>query len=440
MYNVLVSTGMEALALTPKAAYVAAAGQVNAYKQMWENANSESYSVLPYDPVELNGHLAPPPQRQMAEPPIQAIFASIRQAATDLRTVTGFYDATDPSRPNAEQSGKAIDARQHQGSVAHVNLIDNLERSLTYAGVIMIDMLPRIYDRPGRVVRLLGMDDAATQVRIGPMPNEPAVQAPAATGLMGRMAGAVRNFVGGTGGAPPADPNGVPTPPPLKVINLRPDSRYAVRATVGAAFTTKRQETVSQLTELFKVYPPLAQAGMDILLGNMDGPGMQVLADRIKRTLPAELRDENEDAQFPIPPAAQARLAKQDEAIQHLTVQLQQAADIIRTKKLELSSAERRTMMTTQASIAVALAKLGNEAESQALQNEFLRFTAQVDRLHALEMADAQNQHDMGMAGAGAADGAARQAQGEAAGLTAQTQAEGAAATAAATPPPAQAA
>jgi hypothetical protein len=293
------------------------------------------------------------------------------------------------------------------------------------------------------------MDDAATQVRIGPYQEEKPV-APA-TGIMGRMAGAVRNFVGGTGGTPPADPQGVPTPPPLKVINLRPESRYSVRATVGAAFSTKRQETVSQLTELFKVYPPLAQAGMDILLSNMDGPGMKVLAERIKRTLPEELRDENEDAQYPIPPHAKAKLAKQEQAIQHMTVQLQQAAELIRTKQLELNSAERRTMMTTHAQIAVAIAKLGSTTESQALQNEFLRFTAQVERFHALELQQAEQEHQRGIGAAGAADATASQAQGEAAGLKAQaqgeaaglasqTQAEGAAATAAATPPPAAAA
>lgn len=411
MYNVLVSTGMEALALTPKAAYVAAAGQIAQYKELWDNANSESYSALPYDPVEVGGVLAPPPQRQQAEPPIQAIFASIRQASQDLHTVTGFYDATDPNRPNSEQSGKAIDGRRQQGATAHVNLMDNLQRSLTYGGEIMIDMLPRVYDRPGRVLRLLGMDDSPSLVKLGPVeaPPQPGLVSRAVGGVVGGLKSLGQSLMGQS-----APPNAAKAPKPMKVIDLRAKGRYAVRATVGASFTTRRQEVVAQLTELFKAYPPLAVAGMDILIANMDGPGMKQLAERVKRQLPPELRDETGDDEEPIPAHAQAQLAQQDQAIQFLSENLQKAVETIKTKQLELNSREKIEMMRTQSQVAMTMAKLGSEADRSHLDREFQRFTQQVDILHQQIMADANAQqaeatsmaaqtHEAGMAGADAA-------------------------------------
>jgi portal protein len=415
MYNVLVSTGMEVLALTPRAPYVAAAGQVAQYKAMWEEANSESFSVLPYDPMEVGGVLVPAPQRQQVEPAIQAIFASIRQAANDLHTVLGFFDASDPTRPNSEQSGKAIDARRSQGAVAHINLLDNLQRSLTYGGEILIDMMWRVYDRPGRVVRLLGMDDSPTLVKIGP---EEEVAAPSMVQRVGafanRLVGRAKAMLGGQAPTTP--------PAPMKVIDLRPKGRYAVRATVGASFTTRRQEVVAQLTELFKAYPPLATAGMDILLANMDGPGMKQLAERMKRVLPAEFRDPNEDAQEPVPAHAAAKMAQQEQAIQFLTQHLQEAIETIKTKRLELTSRERIALMQTQTQIAVTIAKLGSDADRQVLDQEFQRFTTIINQLHEQEadessrqhellMGDRDQQHQMGMAGADAAHAAAQQVQ-----------------------------
>lgn len=393
MYNVLVSTGMEAIALTPKAAYVAAAGQVERFKEMWERANTESFSVLPYDPMEVGGVAVPAPQRQVLEPALVGIFGFIRQAANDLHTLTGFFDPTDPSRPNTEQSGRAIEARRQSGSQAHIGLMDNLQRSLTYGGELLNDMLARVYDRPSRVLRLLGQDDSPSLAQL----RDPSQ--PARPGLMSRMASGVASGVRGLMGG------GADQPPPMKTIDLKPGSRYAVVATVGASFSTRRQEVVSQMTELFKAYPPLAQVGMDILVSNMDGPGMKELSERLKKQLPPGILEDNPDE--PVPASAQVKLQQQEQMIQAMQVGLEQATEIIQTKKLEIDGRERVAMIAAQSAIAVAMAKLGDNADRQRLEQQFELFNTLIDQLHEKSMAEGQQFHDARMATAQAGSAAA---------------------------------
>ena len=128
-YNYFQSAATEAIALAPKAPFVAVKGQLEGEEEKWGSANIKNYAYLEYKPMSIDGTPAGPPQRQAVEPPIQAMTLMVRQADADLKAISGLYD---PSLGENKQdlSGKAITALQRQGQVSNVNWIDNLSRSI----------------------------------------------------------------------------------------------------------------------------------------------------------------------------------------------------------------------------------------------------------------------------------------------------------------------
>jgi hypothetical protein len=179
MLNYWKSATTEAMALAPKAPIVAAEGQLEPYIAMWKQANTRNLPYLLYKPTTLGGALTPPPQRQVAEPPIQAMMAQTQAAENDLRAATGFFDVDE--RESREQSGRAIMARQQMGQHGNSDYLDGLSRGIRFGGRILIDLIPKIYDVP-RVVRILGLDNQPQLVMIhaGQAPAvDPATGAPA---------------------------------------------------------------------------------------------------------------------------------------------------------------------------------------------------------------------------------------------------------------------
>ena len=113
MYNYWVSAETELIALAPRAPIVGAEGQFEGHESKWRTANVRNYPYLEYKPRTIAGQLAPPPQRQTWEPPIQAMTAAIAQSDNDLKATGGFNDASLGVR-GAQESGKAIRTRQQQ--------------------------------------------------------------------------------------------------------------------------------------------------------------------------------------------------------------------------------------------------------------------------------------------------------------------------------------
>src|SRR5206468_4127937 len=111
LYNLWNSAMAESIALAPKAPFLATPAQIEGYEDIWERANTENFGYLPYNPDPKAGG---PPQRQFAEPPIQAITSALMHADNDLKTTTGLYEAS-LGAPGPEQSGKAILLRKQQG-------------------------------------------------------------------------------------------------------------------------------------------------------------------------------------------------------------------------------------------------------------------------------------------------------------------------------------
>ena len=81
-----------------------------------------------------------------------------------MKATTGIYDSALGAKSN-ETSGVAIGRRQLESDTAQYHFIDNVKRSLEYAGRVLVEIIPKIYDNE-RVIRLQGEDDSEEFVTI----------------------------------------------------------------------------------------------------------------------------------------------------------------------------------------------------------------------------------------------------------------------------------
>ena len=284
MYNFWVSAETENLALAPLAPWVVAAGQLEGYEAFWREANRKPLPYLPYKPVShVDGTPVPPPQRDQYAGVPSGIVNAKMGANEDIKATTGIFDASIGNRSN-ETSGRAILARANQGATANFHYPDNLARAMRYEGKVTLDLIPKIYDTY-RIIQISGEDDKDQTVEI----NKPDI-----------------------------DPM---TGQPVIVNDLRV-GKYDVVVTTGPAFASRRAEATEAMMEFMRTVPNVAAHVIDLLAKNMDWPGADEIAERLKRTIPPQILGEMEQGADPQQIMAQMQQAMQEN--EQLKQQMQQ--------------------------------------------------------------------------------------------------------------------
>ncbi len=355
MYNYWKSTEAETITLAPKAPFIVAEGQITPdYEGMWASANQKTFPYLIYKPTTHEGMLVPPPQRNFGEPPIQAISMAGSFAAEDIKSTTGIYDAALGNRSN-ETSGKAIDSRKAQAQTSNFHLVDNLFRSIRQVGRIGVDLIPKIYDT-ARASRILGEEGDAEVILI----NE----------FFKRHGQEVRYDLSA--------------------------GKYDVTLDTGPNFQTKRQEASQSMLELSKAAPNLMSVAPDLIVKNLDIPGSQEIAERLKKTLPPGMV-ENKD-QAPIPPEVQAQMQQMGQMLDQLTQTVNEQAETISQKRMELESKERIEFAKIEAQLQIEAAKLkSKEVFTPGGLEQLLSEIAQINtRLEILGINEPVDPNEMG--------------------------------------------
>jgi hypothetical protein len=242
VYNYMRSTLVEAVALTPKAPYMATPKMIEGFEQQWKKAHTKNYPVLMYN-VDAS---APGGGKPSREPPIEVqagLYAEVKQSDYDIQATTGMYKPS-LGAEGREESGKAILARQREGDVGTFAFVDNLSRALKHTGEILVDLIPRIYDTE-RQVRILGADGNEDFVVL----NQTVVDPETGEEI---------------------------------IVNDLSKGRYDVSITTGPSYTTARQEAAAQLMDLLKIDPQIANAVSDLMVKWLDMPGAQELEKRLR--------------------------------------------------------------------------------------------------------------------------------------------------------------
>jgi hypothetical protein len=260
MYNYNSSASIEYGALQTKTPITAAAESIEGYEKYYERANLENLPYLPYNAYDENGNQLPPPQRMNVPAPAALYLEGMQVAANEMNMTSGQYEAQFGNNPQA-QSGRALNALQRKGDIATFHFIDNVARAIKYTGKILVDLIPKIYDT-ARVVRILGEDGSEKMVQLNPeMEGAYAKQRDALTGE-------------------------------IQEIYNPSVGRYDVAVTVGPSYTTRRQEAFDALIQLTQGNPQLMQIAGDLVMKAADFPMAEELAERLEKTLPPGLKDE----------------------------------------------------------------------------------------------------------------------------------------------------
>ena len=279
MFNFWTTALTESIALAPKPKWLLAEGQDEGHENEWAQANIKSAPVLRYKQKDIEGAPAPVPSRIQPEAPPAGIMAAMDNINADLQAVIGIFD---PSQlPQGNISGKALNGQQQQVDLTNYHFYDNLTRSIRHTGRIILDLIPKIYDRE-RVMRIIGDDGKPEMVTI----NE-----------QGK------------------DEQGV-----AKVLNDVTVGEYDVVMETGPGYNSKRQEAVDSMVQMLSVDPALMQQAGDLIFRNMDFPGAEIIADRLAAVNPmAQIDDKS-----PIPPQVQMQLANNKQQMQQMQQVIQQ--------------------------------------------------------------------------------------------------------------------
>ena len=158
----------------------------------------------------------------------------------------GMFHASQGDNPNA-QSGVAIEALQDKGDQGNNKYMTAREVAQRHTGRILVDAIPRVY-KPGRQVRILSEDGSFDMAVIGQQVRD------AETGNM-------------------------------VTLNDLSEGSYDVYCTVGPSFKSRQSETVGAMTALGQYVPEVITTGADVLLNNIDAPGIDQVKDRVRAQL-----------------------------------------------------------------------------------------------------------------------------------------------------------
>lgn len=343
MLNYWVSTQTELLGLISRSPWIGVKGSFTDRK--WLDANINNYAYLEYDLVvdEATGQIMPPPQRNNFDATgIQNLVQQSELASNYIKTTTGVYNAS-LGAPSDEKSGRAIERRNAQTEVTNYNFVNNLESAIEYAGTVLVNTIMKLWTEPSKK-RVMFENGEQKIVPINQRYMDKGIE---------------------------------------KHIDLT-KGEYAVSVTAGANYATKRQEQASLTLGLMQVSPIVAnnplvsyQYARDI--------GADEVAQAIYKTLPPELKEEDEEGKPTLPPAVQQRMQQDAQTIEMLTQALNDEKDKSEAKAIEVQA---KKEMNTENNISKEKMNAENnqiklvieEMKADMLDNQIL-FTEQMKQI-----------------------------------------------------------
>lgn len=305
MYNYNRSIIAEALSLTNRVPYIGAVGQFKSKAKNWQRANNTNYAYLEYDPVTIDGVMAPKPERQSFAGPPSGLLADIQTSEHDIQAALGMYQASIGQNVNAK-SGRALNSEKTAGDMATFHFPDNLGRAIRQVGRIIVGMIPHIYDT-ARVVRILGEDGTPDYAQLDP-------ESPQAITKYKDQTGAIK-----------------------KIYNLGV-GQYDVTVTTGASFASKREEGAEFLTQAVQTNPALMPIIGDLMFKSMDMPYAAEIAERLRKLLDPKLLDVNDSES----PEVQQVKMQMGQHIDQLTQRLQAAEQAMQDAEVEAQELKRK--------------------------------------------------------------------------------------------------
>ena len=336
--NYFASAEIESISKAPQAPFTAFEGQLEGHEDEWRNPHK--VTVLQHIPVhDKNGTLLPAPSRlQPPQIPTGAVNAKA-EAVEDMKASMGLYNTSLGKQDNAS-SGLAIGKRKQQGEVATFHFGDNLIRSITQCGKVIMSMIPEVYDTQ-RIIRVSHPDDKEEMVEIN---------------------------------------NGT--------IFSTQANKYDVTVTTGPSFDTRREETQNMIANIMQTNQQLVPLIGDLFFKYSDVPGAEAISARLKKTLPPGLAEpeDGQEAQDPEKMQLQAQLQEMQAQMQQMAAELQNKQGELQLKMQEnqLKAAELKLQeMELQIESAKARGEHQNEQSKEAFERKIKEHGAAISAYDA---------------------------------------------------------
>lgn len=310
IYNVNSSANVEFGALQTKTPIVVSADAVEGHEEYYRTANTVNHAWLPFNEYDEDGNKLSQPKRMEAPVSSPAYVQQMQIAQNEMMMVSGQYQSQMGENENAK-SGVAINARQRQGDRATYHFIDGQAIGIRYTGKILIDLIPKIYDKK-RIMRIEAKDGSIINLTIDPNAAE-----------------AFKKIL----------PEGEPSVTNEQIVDVifNPNvGIYAVQSDTGPSFATRRQEAFNALTQIAASNKDFMNVAGDVLWKVADFPEAQILAQRWRRIIPPNVLGE-----APNPQMTEAMKQAAD-TIEHqlgiIAKMTQEAAD--KTRELDIKERE----------------------------------------------------------------------------------------------------
>lgn len=310
---------IEGVALAPRAPWLAEENQVEGYEQDYASANRKNITLLKYkSAIDESGQPLPPPQRVQPAGLSVGWDRMIQHTNQSIEASFGMYGPS-VGAVSQEKSGIALQEQKAQGMVGNFHFPDNLSRSIQHAGRILLQWIPKIYDTE-RVARMLGENGDQEMVYLNPEQEQAVMDR---VDELGQVTGQVYN------------------------LNI---GKYDVTVTTGPSYTAKRQEALDNQLQLVNSRPEMLNIMGDIMFKNMDAPGSDDIAERLKTLLPPEIQQmEANKNQAPIDPRVQvamqnleqqaAMIEERGMVLQRAEQELQEEANKVGSNKAQIDAA-----------------------------------------------------------------------------------------------------
>jgi hypothetical protein len=373
LFNYAASSAVELAALEPRAPWIVAEGQIEGYEALWQQSNTRNFPVLMYKGTTIAGSPAPPPQRvQVDVGRLGPSMALLQQADEFIQASTSTFDPALGNVTDRAKSGKAIMALQSQTDAGTSHYLHNLaDVSMSYEAKVILDLIPKIYDRPGRIARTLDFEDNTSEVML----NQPYVENQ------------------DTGRPQPVQiPEGVPKPPNVKHYDLA-RGRYGVNVTIGKSWQSRLQQGADEIGQILQAAPQLMPLIGPTYFRFRDFPGAKEIADLLKKMREKQFPglEPGDEQQGPTPEQAQA-LGQEN---QMLKQQLQQAAQMLQQEQAKQQAMLAKAQMDNQTRLEIERIKAQTDLMLAKL-DAFVKATeAAKDRAHEHGVVAHQAQQDM---------------------------------------------
>lgn len=293
------------------------------------------------DPVQFYDHAdgQPPPFQHGVTPSNPGLVETTQSAQAFIQRTSSTFDEARGTAP-AQRSGIAIDKLQAKSDNPKIKWFIAMEIGLSQTFNVLQKAIPKVYDTR-QEMRILNPDGTTDTVTIKEMVRD-------------EQTGQI-----------------------VELLDLSKGT-YNVTCKAGPAFHSRQQETVETIYELAGIDPTILQIGADVLLNNINAPGIDQIAER-KRAMMV--------SQGLIPPS---QLTKQEQAqiSQQQAQQGQQQPSPIEQANLMIAQAQLQETQGKNQERAIRLQieeqKLLNQRMEMKLKNDEANQKAMVESIKAI--------------------------------------------------------